>query len=261
MELFRWAKEMMKSMQTSVKSKVSSMKARIWLAYFLMTIAIIGFFLCSLLYFPLYFLGQQRACDSVLRWGIDLLLRLQPWLKAEIHLQLPIQVPKQGVLLVSNHRSHLDVFILLSQISGIRILAKKSLFRIPFLNIMMLATQQIPVPRDELSSFFQAMDEVKKRLAKGQIVHVFPEMTRCTQGFQGVRNFSSAPFQAASLAKVPVVPIVFKDTDQVWPKGFAGLFFRRSIQIHSLPPVLPEHFSSVESLKSAVQKQIELALL
>jgi 1-acyl-sn-glycerol-3-phosphate acyltransferase len=254
---------MITSMNNSVKSE-SQLSLQLWLAYFLLTIGILGFLLAYSICIPLYLLSKlapalEKAADQIMQKGIALLMKIQPWYCAKTQIKWA-QSASPGVLFVSNHRSHLDVFILLSTIPGIKILAKSSLFQIPLLNIMMKVTRQIPVPRGQLDSFFQAMQEVKNRLRSGEAVHVFPEMTRCTLGFQGVRQFSAAPFQAAWQENACIIPLVFKGTDQAWPKGRIGISFRKPIEAFNLEPVDPREFASAEMLRTEVQRRIEMAL-
>jgi 1-acyl-sn-glycerol-3-phosphate acyltransferase len=232
-----------------------------------MTIAIVGFLLAYLLCIPFYLLGRlfrpfEKAGDVIMQKGIAFLMLIQPWYKANVKISLPSHKNTQGILLVSNHRSTLDVFILLSQVQGIRIMAKSTLFKIPFLNLVMWASRQISVPRGRLDAFFKAMENIRARLRQGEVVHVFPEMTRCQQGFQGLQSFSAAPFSSALQEKSMVLPIVFMGTDDAWPKGFFGLFFRRPITVTSLQPIdlKQVHFASAEQLKNEVHQRIAAAL-
>src|SRR5262245_17692502 len=107
----------------------------IWLSYFLLSIVVIGFSLISAIFFPCLFLSRWLPVlgfvpDWILQKGIYFLMRVQPWFNADIQIDLP-KTPA-GILVVSNHRSTLDVFILLSRIRGIRIMARSTLYKIPF---------------------------------------------------------------------------------------------------------------------------------
>jgi len=237
-----------------------------WLLYFALSIALIGGVLAYGLVIPLYLLGYfyapaVRTADRVMRDGIWLLMSVQPWFRGEIDPRLSELSPAaRGCLLVSNHRSNLDVFILLSRIQGIRVLAKNSLFFIPFLGLMMRLSKQIPVRRGSTHSFLDAMDTACARIAGGDVVHVFPEMTRCERGFKGTLHFSLAPFRMAKRAEIPVIPIVFEGTDEVWPKSSLGLRFRKPVKVRALPALDPRDFSSSQDLMLEARRRIEQAL-
>lgn len=255
-------------MATAVKIKAEAggpSYSSLWLLYFLLTIGLIGLFFAYLFATPLFLLGRvfpslKAVGDRTLGCGIFLLMNVQPWMRADIDLTALQATSGEARLLVSNHRSHLDAFLLLSRVPGVRILAKSSLFSIPFLGLMMRLTEQIPVKRGRMDAFFAAMDAVRDRLRERQTVHIFPEMTRCAPGFQGTLNFSSAPFAVALEARVPVIPIVFRDTDQAWPKGTFGLSFRQPIAMRALTAIDSREFSSAADLRNEVQRRIDEAL-
>ena len=236
-----------------------------WLIYFLISIAFLGSLMAFGICVPLYLLSRflpnlEARADQIMCRGIHLLLRLQPWLRSEIALDLPM-LPGRGYLLISNHRSHLDTFILLAHICGLRILAKKSLFAIPFLGVMMILSRQIPTARGRVDSFMQALQLIRVRLRLGERVHIFAEMSRCPAGFAGgTQNFSLAPFLIAHQENILIIPIVFRDTDLVWPKGVFGLSYRQPIQVRALEVIDPSQFASAELLKNAVQQRINEAL-
>jgi len=245
-------------MHNQVKAK------SVWLLYFTLSIGVIGGILAYGVVIPLYLLGYlwpaaTELADQVMCQGIRLLMSIQPWFRGEIDLDLPQN--GKGCLLVSNHRSHLDAFILLSRIQGIRILAKDSLFGVPFLGPMMRFSKQIPVQRGNIQSFLEAIDQVEARISQGDVVHVFPEMTRCEQGFEGTQSFSIAPFRAAMKSGFPVVPIVIQGTDEAWPKSAWGLRFRQLVRVRSLKALDPKEFASSDELMREARHQIQQALL
>jgi 1-acyl-sn-glycerol-3-phosphate acyltransferase len=174
---------------------------------------------------------------------------VQPWFSGTVDIRLPKRASSQGILLMSNHRSTLDAFILLSRVRGIRIFTKTSLLSIPFLGFMMRMSGQIAAKRGQIDSFMRGMDIVRQRLRGGEVVHIFPELTRCDEGFVGLQNFSSYPFLLAIQEKVTIVPILFHETDRVWPKGKLGLRFRHPVSVSSLAPIDAGAFSSAEALQ------------
>ncbi len=236
-------------------------KLRFW--SFIASIGALGLSFVFTVVMPLYAVGRlhrplHRWADHLMQKSVSALLRLQPWLNLEANILSP--KTETGVLFVSNHRSHLDVFILLSQIRGLRVLAKRDLYWIPFLNIMMWLMKQIPVSRNKLSDFWRAIDEVRHRLHLGERVHIFPELTRCQPGFVGLQTFSKAPFHAAFQEKVTIVPIVFHNTDAAWPKGQRAIFKRANIRVQSLDFVDSRNFSGSRELQRHVEGQLRKAL-
>lgn len=202
----------------------------------------------------------QRVTDRILLYGVKVLFWTQPWMKTDIQIDEPKRLSKPGVLMVSNHRSHLDVFLLLSQITGIRVLAKKSvLYALPIAP-MVLLSRQILVKRGDPNAYLRAMDKVRDRLLRGETVHVFPEMSRAEAGAVGTRNFSAAPFSAALQAGASILPVVIRGTDSVWPKGSNELDADGRIELKSLPLVDSNAFSSANELRTEVRRLIEMSL-
>lgn len=234
--------------------------SRGWLIYFLAMIVLVGSTLGYTVSGPFYVLGlvSRRAHDTagrLLRFAIGTLMRLEPWLAADVDL-----APHPGALAVSNHRSHLDAFLLLSRIPNVRMVCKKSLFRLPFLGMMMRAMRQIPIRRGDVASYLDAMERVREGVRRGDSVHVFPEMTRCERGDVGTGSFHLAPFNVAFQEKAPVVPIVFLGTDEVWPKGVFGIAFRKPVRVETLEPIDPRAFPSASALAAEVRRRIDARL-
>lgn len=234
-----------------------------WLIFFLSSVAI-GALLLSLFFFPLRFgswlfptlKGRE---DRALYYFMRGMMAMQPWYRTKIKVTIPDQ-DGRGLLLISNHRSHLEVFVLLSQVPGVRVLAKASLFKIPFLGLMMKLSRQIRVERGSLQAWVLAMDEVRNRLRLGETVHVFPELTRCAEGFESVCPFAAGPFLAAIQERVKILPMVFRDSDRVWPRGRAGLRFRSHMELESLEPIDASRFTSADELRNVVHQRILEAL-
>ena len=239
-----------------------AVRHRLWMVYFFLTIAIIGGVGCSVVVIPLTLLGSiyepaGELGSRALAAGIRLLLKAQPWLRAELSLE---SIGRGPALLVSNHSSTLDAFILLSQVPGVQILAKDVLFLIPGLGLMMWLGRHISVRRGNAASFWKAMDRIESQLAAGRVVHIFPEMTRCQVGFVCTLPFLTAPFHRAQRAGVPIIPIVIKGTDEVWSKGNWGLRAGVTVSVKSLEPLDSAAFLTPEQLCNETQRRISDAL-
>lgn len=217
------------------------------------------------MYMPFALLGvvwgkSQRVADVILRQGVKWLLLWQPWLKRDLRIVDPKRLLKPGVLMVSNHRSHLDVFMLLSQVTGIRVLAKRSILLALPIAPMILLSRQILVKRGDSNGYLRAMDTIRARLRRGETVHVFPEMSRCEAGAPGTKNFSAAPFAAALQEGAKILPVVIRGTDSVWAKGESALRRDGKIEMRSLEEIESSKFSSASDLRAEVRRLITEAL-
>jgi 1-acyl-sn-glycerol-3-phosphate acyltransferase len=243
-----------------------------WFAYLVTSSLGLGFAMGITAYWPpllisLGFPRFRRYSDAVLQTVIAALLDLQPWLSFDYQafdraLSELNRDRKTGVLLVSNHRSHLDTFLLLSRVRGIRVLAKRGLFFVPFLGFIMWTSRQIPVRRKNLKAFVSAMDTIADRLRAGEIVHVFPEMTRSPPEFRGVAPFNAAPFLVAMKVGVPIFPIAVRGTGETWPKGSFSLkpgTTVRLLPLASIPATRFSDFAGAKELAEFCRLEIESA--
>ncbi len=235
---------------------------RLWLAYFFAVIAVWGG-ACLSVMFPLFFAGRclkrfRAMAGRMFRRGCKVLLQVQPWLNADVRIA-PVE-PGKGTLYVSNHRSTLDVFFLLGHLDGIRILGKRTLLLVPGLGETMWLMRQIFVSKGSPDDYLKAMRKIEAGLRQGDALHVFPEYTRCPQGFVGTQKFAGAPFQMAQQARARVVPIVFEGTDRAWPKGIFALRFRTPVRVRTLDPVDATAFPSAKALADEVRARIDAAL-
>lgn len=190
---------------------------------------------------------------------VRLLLRVQPWSKISI---TGFEFPRgRPFLTVSNHRSHLDMFLLLSRIPNIRPMAKAELFHVPFLAVMLRVLKVIRVRTGSIRSYLTAMETATQALVRdGDPVHIFPEASRSPEGTQGTLPFQLAPFRMAMVTKVPLVPVVFTGTDGAWPKGKFSIRFKSPIRLHALEPVDVRDFTSAAELRDEVRRRIDFEL-
>ncbi len=239
-----------------------------WLLYLGITWFVIAIFPAHFIVAPLCLLGFFWAPA----WGLATrfnrrvfrgILLFQPWYHAEISISLPrdVELRKTGCLIIANHRSHLDAFILFREITHLRLVAKQMLFFIPLYGHMMFLLRMIPIRRKNAASYVNAMKKIRAGLRAGQRIHVFAEMTRCNTGALATGRFHHAPFQAAREAGVPILPIAFWGTDAIWGKGSQRISLGKKAWAKSLPAVNPLDFPDSLSLACFVQREIDHAVL
>ncbi len=162
----------------------------------------------------------------------------------------------QDYVFVSNHRSHLDVFVLLSFIKKLRVLANSYIFKVPVLGLMMRLSGHFEVEPGNVEKFNKAVQDIKLAVKLKQSVLFFPEMTRCPKGFQGISKFRLTPFKLARDLSIPVVPIVLKGTDGVWPRGVSAHDYHSKVIVTVLDPIDPKNFDSTSSFSKAVKEKM-----
>jgi lyso-ornithine lipid O-acyltransferase len=111
---------------------------------------------------------------------------------------------KGGRLVVANHRSPLDILLMLQHFGG-SVLARHDLERWPVMGRAASYGGTIFVDREDPKSGVRAIREIRKRLQAGRTVVVFPEGT--THAGDLVHPFQGGAFSAVSGLDVEVVPV------------------------------------------------------
>ena len=112
---------------------------------------------------------------------------------------------------VVNHLSAFDIPVLYSYLPfQFRILAKKELFRYPFMGWHLRRSGQIPVVLENPKASVRSLNLAVAAIRKGNSLVIFPEGGRSPDG--QLQSFMGGAFYAAVKAQVDVVPIVLVGT-------------------------------------------------
>ncbi len=128
-------------------------------------------------------------------------------------------VPRQGgCVIASNHLSLMDTPLVIAHIPlQFRFLAKRGLFKIPFIGGHLRRAGHISIPREDARGSLKAMSESARMIQeRGVSALVFPEGGRSTGE---LREFKEGAAYIAIKAGVPVVPVAIQGTRQVLPMG------------------------------------------
>jgi len=136
-------------------------------------------------------------------------------------------LPKSGgVVVVSNHGSHLDPPILGHALGRpVAFMAKAELFRVPILSSIISACGAYPVKRG--AGDREALRTASNRLVEGWATGVFLDGTRQENGRVNAPK-SGAAFLAARTG-CPILPVAIVNSHRAFPKGS---FLPRFISIH-----------------------------
>jgi 1-acyl-sn-glycerol-3-phosphate acyltransferase len=141
---------------------------------------------------------------------------------------------RQAYVVVSNHQSFLDVFVLARLPREMKWVAKAELFRIPWIGWMFRISGDIPVDRSAPESGRRAMEVARGYLGRGMHVMLFPEGTRTRDG--SLLPFKAGAFKLAIEAGAPVLPLAISGSAEGMPKGSPWVRPAR-VRVRILEPV------------------------
>ncbi len=184
-------------------------------------------------------------------WGASILATCKARIAAEGLEKLD---PSRSYVVMSNHHSLFDIPTMLTTMPfPFRMMAKASLFKIPFMGWYMSRVGYIPVEREDPRQARRSLEEAGRRVSSGLSVLVFPEGTRSPEG--KVRRFKRGGFNLARAAGVPVVPVAIINSGRLLPRGSwhadPGV-----IRVLIGDPLDPAKYSEPMALENAVREAV-----
>lgn len=163
--------------------------------------------------------------------------------------------PRRPYVVVANHESYADIFLVGRLPWEMKWLSKDAIFRIPVMGWMMRMAGDIPVQRGSAASRAQSLAGIRDRLGKKVSVMIMPEGTRART--PELLPFHDGAFRIAIELQLPVLPIAVAGTRNCMAPG--SLRFRRApAAARVLPPVETTGLGpgDVEPLKQRVRDMI-----
>ena len=115
-----------------------------------------------------------------------------------------------------NHSSAFDIPVLYVHLPfQFRIMAKKELFRYPFMGWHLRRSGQVPIERENAVASIRALNRASEGLKKGMPLVVFPEGGRSATG--QIQPFMAGAFYVAIKAQCDVVPVALVGTYELLP--------------------------------------------
>jgi len=159
-----------------------------------------------------------------------------------------------------NHLSLIDTPLVFGHLPWeFRILAKKGLFRIPFLGWHLRRAGHLPVVEDDVRASVRNLADAARRVQEGVSILIFPEGARSPDGTMGPLK-AGAAFVAIK-AGVPIVPMGILGTGKVHVLG-SLLVHPGAVELHIGAPLPTSGLSSrdVDRLLGQLGEQITALL-
>ncbi len=137
------------------------------------------------------------------------------------------QAPERRVILMANHRSYIDIFLVFSRYPA-SIVAKKELGRWPIIGWSVRLARMILVDRSKKSSLIATMRAIKAEIDRGGGVILFPEGGIKTESLTA--TFKHGSFKIAQTTGTPIAPaaINYHDSKVFWgDESFLTNFYRQ----------------------------------
>lgn len=124
--------------------------------------------------------------------------------------------PPQPAIYAANHLSAIDIPVLYANLPGqFRIMAKRDLFRYPFLGWYLKRSGQIPIVYGDAHASLRSLNRAGEALRHGMPLVVFPEGGRSETG--KLQEFMGGAFYVAIRAQAPVVPMAIVGSYELLP--------------------------------------------
>ena len=191
----------------------------------------------------------------VFRFGARLLVAFNPFWRVRLEGRVPARNAHPFVA-VSNHESLADIILIGTLPWDMKWLSKSSIFRFPFLGLMMRMAGDVSVRREDRTSRSASLTAMKHWLERGASVMIFPEGTRSPT--DEMLPFRDGAFRLAIETGRPVQPLAVSGTRTAIRKG-SLLFGTARVVVRILEPVPTEGLGpdDVEELRLRVRKKIE----
>lgn len=164
--------------------------------------------------------------------------------------------PRRPYVVVANHESYADVFLLSRFPWEMKWLSKDTMFRIPLMGWMMQMAGDIKLVRGNRDSAADAIVQCRDRLKKRVSVMIFPEGTRSRTS--EMLPFKDGAFRLAIESGAPILPIALAGTRHAMAKGTFRFQRARAIAMH-LDPIETTGMSmaDIPALKQRVRAAID----
>lgn len=129
----------------------------------------------------------------------------------------------QSYVIVSNHQSQYDIFVLYGWLGiDFKWVMKQELRKVPGLGIGCEKLGHIYIDRFNHERAIASLNAAKEKIVNGTSVIFFPEGTRSSDGV--LKSFKKGAFKMALDLNLPILPVTIVGTKDILPSGTMDLF-------------------------------------
>lgn len=138
----------------------------------------------------------------------------------------------QSYVVVANHQSNLDIFVLYGWLGvDLKWVIKKELRRVPVFGFAAEKGGNILIDRSNAKEAYDSLQKAKSKIVNGTSIMMLPEGTRSKTGQMG--EFKKGAFWLARNLGLPILPVTIINTRNILPPGTLDLFPGRAVmRIH-----------------------------
>ncbi len=169
-------------------------------------------------------------------------------------------VKGQSYIVVSNHQSQFDIFVLFGWLGiDLKWVIKKELLKFPVFAYAARHGGNIIIDRSNAKEAYRSLETARQKLTDGTSLIILPEGTRSRTGELG--EFKKGAFWLAQNMDLPILPVTITGTRDILPPDSFALYpGRASMRIHAPIDIGAYDEDSLERLIDDVREVIRKGL-
>ena len=179
----------------------------------------------------------------------------------KLYLEGRDKIPRnRPVVMVSNHRSLVDILALHKLRRHFKWTSKAENFKLPFVGMVLTLNNSIKIKRESLRSGAQFLAQAEEEMKKGSSILLFPEGTRSKN--MDMKPFKEGAFILAKRRGSGIIPIVHTGSEKTFDRGSWVLKGKASIHIRVLDEIPAREVAEndVKATMNRVRKIMEVEL-
>jgi len=220
-------------------------------------------FILLFLYIPAYVFAENRitALQYLNHVHLKCFFALTRLLIPRTKFKIPEDVREiHSSVIICNHLSYLDPILLISLFQRQRTIVKHTFFKVPIFGWFLKKYGYISSGSDAMMgpAMINNLEDIKKHLASGGILFVFPEGTRNRDG--GLAPFNKGVFTIARYCNAPLKLILITGTNKLFQPGHFLLNTHdyNKIELELIGSLEPDYKSNTFSISAVADQAISL---